>query len=267
MDCLLNEPFTVSCEKAVSPAENVIVALCIRNEDPNGWEPYLEPVVLRSVDGGTTWSDAELFCPRKGRIYDALTKDGIIYVLMLAHDDFLTNAPDQRYQLYISRDQGKHFELRSELPGEYPAHAYGSLAFRDDGSLIAYTYNERDEYDLDCFISRDGGRTWPERVKSFCARRIRNPQVAKVRGGYILHGRSGCVLPGLPTDFVLYTGTDGIHWDEGRILCSLPSGGGSSYYSNNLVLELPDGSQRVLIQASVPYDHGRVNIAHWIMTF
>ena len=30
MQCLLNEPFTVSCEKAVSPAEDEIVALCIR---------------------------------------------------------------------------------------------------------------------------------------------------------------------------------------------------------------------------------------------
>ena len=159
MDCLLNEPYTVSCEKAVSPAENVVVALCIRNEDPNGWEPYLEPVTLRSEDGGITWSDAMPFCPRRGRIYDAVVADGVIYALMLAIIDFLTSAPDQRYQLYVSEDQGRSFELRSELPGEYLSHAYGSLAFRDDGSLVAYTYDHEDEYNLDCFISRDQGRT------------------------------------------------------------------------------------------------------------
>ena len=42
--------------------------------------------------------------------------------------------------------------------------------------------------------------------------------------------------------------------------------GSTAYYSNNLVMELPDGSERVLIQASVPYDKGRVNIAHWVLT-
>ena len=264
MQCLLNEPFTVSCEKAVSPAEDEIVALCIRNENPNGWEPYLEPVVLRSEDGGHTWSDAVPFCNCKGRIYDALVVDGVIYVLMLAHNDFLTNGPDQRYQLYVSLDHGRSFQLRSELPGDYLAHAYGSLVFREDGSLMAYTYNANDEYNLDCFISHDQGRTWPERVQSYCAKRIRNPQVAKVRGGYILHGRSGCVQPDLPMDFVLYTSEDGLRWDEGRFLCSVP--GSTAYYSNNLVMEMPDGSERVLIQASVPYDKGRVNIAHWVMT-
>ena len=108
------------------------------------------------------------------------------------------------------------------------------------------------------------GRTWTERVNSFCAKRIRNPQVAKVRGGYILHGRSGCVLPDLPMDFVLYTSEDGLRWDEGRFLCSVPSS--TAYYSNNLVMDMPDGSQRVLIQASVPYSKGRVNIAHRTMT-
>ena len=61
-DSFLNQPFTLSCEKAVSTMENEIVALCIRNENPNGWEPYLEPVVVRSEDGGETWSDAFPLC-------------------------------------------------------------------------------------------------------------------------------------------------------------------------------------------------------------
>ena len=63
--------------------------------------------------------------------------------------------------------------------------------------------------------------------------------------------------------FVLYTSEDGIHWDEGEFLCAC--GGLTAYYSNNIVLDLEDGAQRVLIQASVPYSKGRVNISHWLL--
>ena len=263
MNALLDEVYTFSCEKAVSPAENVIVALLIRNLNPHGWEPYMEPMVVRSEDGGLTWSEPKLLWDQKGRIYDAFVKDGAIYVMMLSHDDFLTDDPSQRYQILISRDGGHSFSLLSELPGTYLKHAYGSMVLREDGSLVAYTYDAADEYHLDCFISRDMGKTWPERVRSYCKRRIRNPQVARFGGGYILHGRSGCVDQSLPMQFVLYRSEDGLHWDEGTILCGLS--GPAAYYSNNLVMTLPDGRERALIQASVPYDRGRVNIAHWLL--
>jgi hypothetical protein len=115
-ESFLNEPFTVSCEKAVSTQENEIVALCIRNENPNGWEPYLEPVVVRSEDGGETWSDAVLLGDKKGRIYDAIVQDGDIYVLMLANNDFLAVKPEHRYYIYKSEDHGKSFFLQGELP-------------------------------------------------------------------------------------------------------------------------------------------------------
>ncbi|MGI6172740.1 MAG: sialidase family protein [Christensenellales bacterium] len=265
MDSFINQPFTISCEKAVSPSENTIVLFCTRNENPNGWEPYLEPVVLRSEDGGETWSDAGLLCQEKGRVYDALVHEGKIYALQLACSGFLTDSVDQRYILYVSVDEGRSFEKHSELPGEYLNHAYGNIIVRPDGAFIAYTYNQDDEYNMDYYISYDGGKTWPEQGKSYCTKRIRNPQVARVRGGYILHGRSGCVDRALPMDLVLYAGDDGIHWDEGRMLCS--RGRETAYYSNNLVMEMPDGSQRVLIQSSVPYEGARVNICHWFLTF
>ena len=264
-ESFLNEPFTVSCEKAVSPRENRIVLFCIRNENPNGWEPYLEPVVLISNNGGENWSKPKKFCDCKGRIYDAMIIEGKIYVLMLANDDFATSKPEHRYQLYVSVDEGESFSLLSELPGEYLHHAYGSMELLPDGSLICYAYNEQDEFNLDYWISRDAGLSWTEQSKSFCKRRIRNPQVARVKGGYILHGRSGCVDSSLPMQFVLYTSQDGIHWDDGTMLCD--KRGNAAYYSNNLVMNRDDGSQRVLIQASVSYDKGRVNIAHWIMEF
>ena len=265
MDSILNEPFTVSCEKAVSPHDDRIVLFCIRNENPNGWEPYLEPVVLVSDDAGESWSEPRKLCEQKGRIYDAMIIDGSIYVLMLANDDFATSKPEHRYQIYVSHDQGESFRLLSELPGEYLRHAYGSLERLPDGSLICYTYNEQDEFHLDYWISRDKGVSWPERGKSFCKRRIRNPQVARVKGGYILHGRSGCMDASLPMQFVLYTSEDGLHWDDVIILCD--KRGNAAYYSNNLVMNRDDGSQRVLIQASVTYEAARVNIAHWMLEF
>lgn len=261
MESFLNAPFTVSCEKAVSTAENEIVALCIRNENPNGWEPYLEPVVLRSEDGGDSWSDPIPFCDKKGRIYDAIVREGVIYALMLANDDFLASKPEHRYYIYESRDHGKTFTMRGELPGDTEGHAYGAMTLSDDGALICYEYDSKDEFHMIYHVSRDMGKTWIESGKSFCAKRIRNPQIAKVKGGYLLHGRSGGVSKELPMHFVLYTSRDGIQWDEGSYICDC--GGLTAYYSNNLVLDHENGSQSVLIQASVPYTNGRVNVAHW----
>ena len=262
-ESFLNEPFTVSCEKAVSTQENEIVALCIRNENPNGWEPYLEPVAVRSEDGGETWQSATVICDKKGRIYDAIVRDGAIYLLMLANVDFLAEKPEHRYYIYKSEDHGKTFSLQGELPGDTKGHAYGSMVIREDGALICYEYDSTDEFNMVYHISRDMGKTWEESGRSSCAKRIRNPQVARVNGGYILHGRAGCVTKDLPMHFVLYTGTDGVHWDEGRYIYACE--GQTAYYSNNIVLDSENGAQRVLIQASVPYSKGCVNIAHWVM--
>ena len=263
MHCLLNEAYTLSCEKAVSPFEDRIVLFCIRNENPNGWEPYLEPVVLISNDAGKSWCEPKQLCPVKGRIYDAITHKGEIYVLMLANDDFATSKPEHRYQIYKSCDAGESFTLVSKLPGEYLRHAYGSMTILPDGSMACYSYNEADEFNLDYWTSDDDAKTWIYRGKSYCAKRIRNPQIARVHGGYLLHGRSGCLDRSLPIRFVLYTSEDGIHWDDGRFLCDKEGPG--AYYSNNLVMDLADGSQRVLIQSSIPYDNCRVNVAHWFI--
>jgi hypothetical protein len=261
-ESFLNEPYTVSCEKAVSTRENEIVALCIRNENPNGWEPYLEPVAVRSEDGGETWQAPRVICDKKGRIYDALVRDGVIYLLMLANDDFLAAKPEHRYYIYKSEDHGESFSLYGELPGDTKGHAYGAMVVREDGSLVCYEYDSTDEFNLVYHISRDMGRTWEESGRSFCAKRIRNPQVARVGGGYILHGRAGCISKELPMHFVLYTSEDGIHWDEGRYIYAHE--GQTAYYSNNLVMERDDGAERILIQSSIPYSKGCVNIAHWV---
>lgn len=186
-------------------------------------------------------------------------------MLQPANSDRLTDSNDQHYILYVGDDGGRSFEKLNELPGDYLHHTYGNMVVRPDGAFIAYIYNMDDEYNLDYYVSYDCGKTWPEQGKSYCAKRIRNPQVACVRGGYIPHGRSGCVNPGLPMDLVLYTGEDAIHWDEGRMLCSFA--GNTAYYTNNPVMNLPDGTQRVPVQSSVPYDGARVNICRRYLTF
>ena len=269
-ESFLNQPFTVSCEKAVSTRDDEIVALCIRNEDANGWEPFLEPVVVKSTDGGKSWSDAKPLCDKKGRIFDARVYDGSIYVLLLESDMGVAKLPEHRYYLYRSDDGGETFALHGELPGDTKNHAYGAMTRRDDGALICYEYDSNDEFNMAYHVSHDMGRTWDESGKSFVKKRIRNPQVAKVKGGFLLHGRSGQRSSDLPICLVLYTSSDGIHWDDGEYICEKRAQ--RAYYSNNLVLE-ENGRQRVLIQSSVPYskpvtikwNDGRVNISHWLL--
>ena len=262
-DSLINQPFTVSCEKAVSTKDNEIIALCTRCTNPNGWEPYIEPTVVTSYDGGETWGEPSLLCDKCGRIYDALVDNGIIYVLFHAAADFAAKTPEEKYYIYKSDNGGKSFSLQSELPINPVKHGYGNMTLRDDGSLICYTYNLLDEYNLDYCISSDLGLSWKECGKSFCEKRIRNPQVAKTKNGFLLHGRSGSESDELPYYFVLYTSLDGINWDEGTYLCELS--GFRAYYSNNIVLDLKDGKQEVLIQSSIHYDKDKVNISHWFI--
>ncbi len=266
LHCFLREPWRISCEKAVSPRSNRVVAFLTRTENPWGWEPYLSPFVLISDDGGESWREPCELCTEKGRVYDAFADEGRVYVIMLANDDFLASKPEHRYKVFVSVDAGESFSFLSEIPGDCIHRAYGSFSILRDGAFIFYAYNQDDEFNLDCWISRDKGATWSERSKSYCVKRIRNPQVARVKGGYLLHGRSGCMGKELPMRFVLYTSEDGLNWDEGRWICELE--GPAAYYSNNLVLDRPNGSQRVIVQASVPYDpgaKGRVNVSRWIL--
>ncbi len=264
-DAFINEPFTVGCEKAVSTQENEIIAFFARCCNPNGWEPYLEPTVVISHDGGQTWDEPAVFCDKRGRIYDAFALDGSVFVLFHAAPDWLAKDAEEKYYIYQSDDHGKNFFLKGTLPGDPTDHAYGTMTLRRDGALICYTYNKADEYNLDYSISYDMGSTWAESGKSYLPKRIRNPQIARSKDGFFLHGRSGCESKELPFNFVLYSSKDGINWDEGQYLCQISSA--KAYYSNNLVLSGDDGSERILIQSSVPQKEigGTVNVAHWFL--
>ena len=260
----------VACEKAVATSEGGIVLFNLEYRKPQGkgsWHPHYEPTYLRSFDAGRTWDGPYRLCDEPGRIYEALYRDGVIYVLSFCNDttdQFTGTMPEHVYRLYVSTDQGRTFIERSALPFNTIGRGYGTMAFLHDGSIIAYVYNINDEKHLDYVISRDNGMTWQPPKTAYFEKQIRNPQMASFKDGFILHGRSGSKgEQSIRGHFVLYTSDDGVTWDGGRYLRMQDAGHGA--YSNNLLVTDPaDGNRRrLLIQASHAYRQNQANVLHW----
>lgn len=257
---------TVSCEKAVSCGNNKIVLFATMNDSrAKYWGPWAEPRWLVSDDGGESWREGGIF-PFKGRIFDAAMYQGDIYVLEFCNDGLICDEgslPEHIYRLFVSRDQGKTFEMRSTLPFDTTQKVYGTMDFTAEGRLVVYIYDKQDECHAPYVISPDQGKTWSEPATAYLAKRIRNPQLRAFQGYYFLYGRSGQYVP--PQNFVLYTSLDAIHWDEGVYLCERAPDTGNCYYANSVVVGHydPDGPQRLLIQASDAYERHRTNVKHW----
>lgn len=155
-------------------------------------------------------------------------------------------------------------DSRDTLCSEVDGRGYGTMALLGDGSLIVYVYNINNEKQLDYVISRDGGHTWTAPETAFMAKQIRNPQLAALKGGFVLHGRSGSMGDeAIKGHFVLYTSPDGVNWDAGRYLRMREEGVGA--YSNNLLVTSPNASDppRLLIQASHAYELSKTDVLHW----
>lgn len=260
--------WSVFTEKAIVTTTGVIVlfhVLCDVEQDAL-WEPYLVPTSTRSLDGGETWSEPVNVGLDRGRIYGAAYSNGVIYVLKFKNDaeiDFCGTSDEHVYTLYCSKDDGASFEPVSDLPFDTLGRGYGTLCCLPEGRLIAYIYNKNDEEHLEYCLSDDNGLTWSEPVKSFFAKRIRNPQMISFAGGYFLHGRSGTYGPVEGKGhFVLYYSTDGFNWDGGTYLAWREHGQGA--YSASLVVK-SDGSRldRLRIQASHAYWKDATNILQW----
>lgn len=272
-ETMLQGVHTISVEKAVSPREDVIVAVCLVNSqyEPVCCEPWGNPTVIRSEDGGKTWSAPIELSSYRGRVYDAIYHEGSIYALEFCHDGsttFLGHRPEHLYRLFKSDDEGRSFYEVSVIPfPDTKDRAYGALTVSPKGKLIAYTYNFADETHMDCAISADKGKTWEWVGTSYVAKKIRNPQVGILDGQYILHGRSGGWED---ADFVLYTSADGVHWDEGTVLVQKKT---ACFYSNNVTVKDETGKERMLVQYSEnifenvkPTDKGwrsQVNVMHF----
>ncbi len=267
---------SVMCEKAVCTDDGTVLLFTLEcgntAERRFAWQPLDVPSVLRSTDGGSSWQEPSPMGNEPGRIWDVIHHEGVVYVLELCNDSTATwhaSLPEHHYSLYVSTDQGRTFSRRSILPFDHNSRGYGAMTILPDGKLIAYVYNQRDEEHLDYAISPDNGETWSDVNTALMEKRIRNPQIAAFAGGYVLHGRSGSF--GDPTTkghFVLYTSTDGIHWDAGRYLkMRTVEAGGAGAYSNNLLVHRADGQpERLLIQASHAYEGKKTNLYHWWLT-
>ncbi len=245
---------SVMCEKALMTGDGAILLFnleCDIATDMN-WAPLWEPTCMRSTDEGHTWSEPRQVSAARGRIFDAIRLG----------PDIVALQRERVYALLVSTDHGRHFTRRSELPLAAAQHCYGTLLAKPDGSLTAYVYNPADEQHLDMVTSRDGGVTWEAPRQAYFEKKIRNPQVASLGDGFVLHGRSGS--GGLEAGhLVFYTSRDGMAWDAGRYLRMQEAGAGA--YSNNLLVTGPDtgAPPRLLIQASHAYRQSRTNILHW----
>ena len=244
---------SVFCEKAVRAPDGTLVLFNLECDISTNtdWNPTFTPTFLRSTDGGKSWGPAQKLGDVPARVFAAICVEDTIFVLN-------RHQKEKLHVLYTSTDNGQTFVKRSQLP--FKDRVYGALAVLGNGHLIAYVYNAKDEQWLDYAISPDMGVSWGKPQTAFFAKKIRNPQIAAFKGGYVMHGRSGHLGRdnGELGHLVLYTSKDGLNWDEGRYLRKKTAA--NAAYSNNLLL---DGGKRLLIQASHAYEHSKANVLHY----
>ena len=250
------------CEKAVCTDSGRIILFylqCDTYTDGHVWEPYFSPLYAISDDQGQTFSEVKGLSTFPGRVWDALYKDGVIYVLF-QRGPWSKMTRCGEYELLVSEDNGETFTSRGIVPfANTMTCFYGNMVFTPEGKLLVYCYDECDEHNLKYIISNDCGLTWETTRRTFFARRIRNPQLAYFGGKYIVHGRSGTWGQVEKTGhFVVYTSDDGINWDEGQYMHMRVAKAGA--YSNNLVVHMPDGSERLMIQVSKAYEEYKTNV-------
>ena len=255
---------TALCEKAVCMPDGRIV-LFFQITDPSFpvcCEPWDPPLMAVSEDRGETFSDLLPLGADSGRIYDAVCGGGRVYFIMESNPHFLGTGPEHKYKVYSAGP-----DLRFEpvtLPLDALGRGYGALEFAADGALHAYAYNSKCETEMDCTVSRDGGKTWGAPRLSHVALKIRNPQIRRLGDVWFLIGRNG---GGRDADgLVLYTSTDGLEWDAGTKLDERPAGTGTGFYSCLLPIVEPGEPPRMLMQYSLPYRGSCVNIAHRMVT-
>lgn len=260
-DCNIGRTFM--CEKAVRTDTGRIILFYLQCDVvTNGhiWEPYFEPHYSFSEDNGKTFSSAKQLWDKRGRIYDALYHEGVVYVLFSENPELPGVEHSENYDLllYTSVDNGETFTLRSRVGFDSMIQRlYGNLCFTPDGRLIAYTYEKRDEFNLPYVISSDNGFTWSREARTHFAKKLRNPQIIYYKDRYFAHGRGKWPLE-YNGSLVLYSSFDGVNWDDGVFLRYATAGAGA--YSNNIVVRTPDGRERMMLQASHAYEGHKTNI-------
>ena len=262
-EAFLDGNFTVSVEKAVATSSGRIVISILRNDPlhPVCCEPWFTPMAAWSDDGGESWAEPVELSPFRGRVYDMLVWDDVIYALEFCNDaevTFTGNKDEHLYRIFESRDGGESWDELCVVPlDSTQGRGYGSMLFDQAGNLHVYAYNVNAEREMDHLVSPDLGKTWTHKGISHVEKGIRNPQTNIIDGIFVLHGRGE-----KSKGFVFYSSTDGYVWDEGTYLEREKS---SCYYSCNVVLRDPAGGNRLLVQYSDTYEGAKVNAMHmWV---
>jgi len=108
-----------------------------------------------SEDGGTTWSDVEVFERDRGhvpRCKPIRLRGGEIL--------FGTEYKDGQSRIWSSEDDGRTWKVLGRVPGEPNQHP--SLLERDDGGLLALLRPAGGQRCVLRSTSSDGGRSWSE---------------------------------------------------------------------------------------------------------
>ena len=262
---LLDGIYTMSVEKAVA-VDGVITIFAVRNTqfEEICCEPWATPIVMQSYDYGKTWSDPVEFSTYKGRVYDAVVKDNVIYALEVCNENHVCKRPEDLYRLFASCDGGGSFKELSVVDTIHSGHAYGALLVRSDGALLAYANNIENGFELDISISFDNGASWQRQPTVTLSKGVRNVQVSQLEDGYIMHGRAIHKDAPWGQGFVFYSSKDGVNWDKGFYIEEYKR---SCYYSSNLLLREPGEKERLLVQYSDTYGPvNQVDVRHLTVT-
>lgn len=173
-----------------------------------------ENLLFRSTDSGRTWTG-----PQETGI-----QDGVVPAIKeLANGDLLIGVTRMRMPknmdwrqalkhgteeqtVYISSDKGRRWEGPFAVPGVGRLRLNeGDFAQLDDGTVVCYMREDAEKLSGWKSISRDGGRTWcePIRTEMFSCRG--RPSVGRLRSGEVLITYRFC--SGVSTSLALYMET------------------------------------------------------------
>ena len=163
-------------------------------------EEYLEPgvcmnLLFRSQDQGATWEGPE---------ETGITEGIVPSIKELTSGDLIIGVTEQRageeasgdietQTTYLSSDRGKTWEGPFKVPdpgvptitGQHWRLNEGDFAELDDGTLVLYMREDGERLSGWKSISRDGGRTWSEPLRTQMMHCLGRPSVGRLRSGEI----------------------------------------------------------------------------------
>ncbi|MDX9757720.1 MAG: YCF48-related protein [Bacteroidota bacterium] len=169
----------------------------IFTDDDHGIATTYSSTVLLTTNGGRRWDNA---IPSSDHACDAIaaSPDGTLFLVATTHS--------YDFDLFVSTDHGRSWELRSRLPLQYtssnPEMAQRILAISDNDILVGATYGL-------LLRSTDGGRSWDRRT-------VQSSQTSQFSSGTALFHFPPATFIYLQSNGLQYS-TDGGNTWEGRL--------------------------------------------------